>query len=92
MTKQCVFNEEVYLSLSEENQIKVEHIYEIAHTLKVYGIDCLTPREFDMLYDKTVSLLEDLSGLFRIRAQASTYGPFALSLKRRRNQHEDDGN
>lgn len=92
MTKTSPFNEQVYLSLSEENQIKVEHIYEIAHTLKVYGIDCLTPREFDSLYDKTIQQLEDLSGLFRIRTQASVYGPIALSLRRTRNAQEDDGN
>ena len=92
MTTECTFNEQVYLSLSEENQIKVEHIYGIAATLHQYRQPRLTAKEFDDLYDKSISDLEALSGLFRLRVQASIYGEMLQDMNRKRNIQEDDGN
>lgn len=92
ITMTQTFNEVVYLTLSEENQIKVEHIYCIAATLHQYRLPRLSAREFDELYDKTTAELEQLSGLVRFRVQAAVYGPMALAINRKKNMENDDGN
>ena len=58
------FNEVVFLTLSKENQEKVECIYHIAHMLHLHRAPRLTPKEFDILYDKPVRELQAISGYF----------------------------
>lgn len=89
MTATCTFNEQTYLSLSIEIQIKVEHIYYIASTLHDYRLPRLSPKEFDELYDMSTEKLEQLSGLVRFKVQASHYGQMIQSMKRK--PTEDDG-
>jgi len=55
-------NQEVFLSLSEENQEKVECIYYIALVLKSNKMPPLNTRDFDRLYDHTVDELRSMSG------------------------------
>ena len=55
-------NQEVFLSLSEDNQVKVECIYYIAVVLKSKKLPPLNTRDFDRLYDKTVDELRTMSG------------------------------
>lgn len=62
MSTQPPFNETVYLSLSPEAQDKVYHIYVIASMLHAHQCSPLKPHEFDKLYDKTSTELEQISG------------------------------
>lgn len=55
------FNEIVFLSLSKENQEKVECIYHIALNLSLHKASSLTPEEFDALYDKPLPELKLIS-------------------------------
>lgn len=55
------FNEVVYLSLSEESQLKVEHIYVIASILHNHRMKPLSPEEFDTYYEKSPQELERVS-------------------------------
>ena len=55
------FNEVVFLSLSKENQEKVECIYHIALNLHLHKARPITPDEFDALYDKPLPELNLIS-------------------------------
>lgn len=59
------FNEVVYLSLSEENQIKVEHIFVIASILQDHRMRPLSPEEFDTYYEKSSQELERVSNYIK---------------------------
>jgi hypothetical protein len=61
------FNEEVYLALPLEAQLKVEQIYNIANILHVNRLPKLNSTEFDHLYDKPLKELEAITGYVRLR-------------------------
>lgn len=61
------FNEEVYLALPLEAQLKVEQIYNIANILHVNRLPKLNSTEFDNLYDKPLKELEAITGYVRLR-------------------------
>lgn len=63
------FNEEVYLALPLEAQLKVEQIYNIANILHVNRLPKLNTTEFDHLYDKPLKELEAITGYIRVRAE-----------------------
>lgn len=67
---ETTFNEAVYLQLTEENQIKVEHIYILASIFKEHGIRKLSTAEFDELYDKSLEDLELLTSYTEKRFNA----------------------
>jgi hypothetical protein len=56
------FDEIVYLTLTDDNQQRVYHIYNIASMLHHNRIPPLTEKEFDELYDKSIKELEMLTG------------------------------
>lgn len=64
---ECTFNEEVYLALPLDAQLKVEQIYNIANLLHSKGMPILTTAEFDYLYDKPLKELEVITGYTRFR-------------------------
>lgn len=84
MTTECTFNEKVFLTLNEENQEKVEHIYAIASTLREFGLPRLTAKEFDDLYDRPASELEAISGIVTLRIQAIMFAHMAREINRGR--------
>lgn len=55
------FNEAAFLSLSKENQDRVECIYHIAYMLRTHEAPRLTPAEFDALYEKPVRELRAIT-------------------------------
>lgn len=55
------FNEVVFLSLSKDNQEKVECIYHIALNLNLHRASPISPEEFDALYDKPLPELKLIS-------------------------------
>jgi len=57
------FNTEVFLTLTEANKEKVEHIYFIAANLKILKLQPLSVKDFDRLYDMSLTQLRRLSGL-----------------------------
>lgn len=63
------FNSKVYLSLSEESQERVYHIYVIAGMLHEHRCSPITPSEFDKLYDKTSAELEKISGYVKYQLE-----------------------
>lgn len=63
------FNEEVYLALPLEAQLKVEQIYNIANILHVNRLPKLNATEFDHLYDKPLKELQAITGYIRVRAE-----------------------
>lgn len=56
------FNEEAFLSLTEESQMKVECIYHIAHMLYVNRLPKMDAEEFDKLYDMPLNELDLVAG------------------------------
>ena len=64
---ECTFNEEVYLALHLDAQLKVEQIYNIANLLHSKGLPVLSTAEFDYLYDKPLKELEVITGYTRFR-------------------------
>ena len=67
------FNEIVYLSLSEESKVKVMCIYHINLTFLENNLAPITVKDFDVLYDKPVPELEQLSGAVRARFHRVMY-------------------
>lgn len=53
----ATLNEQVFLGLSPENQMKVESIYTIAELVKRYSLPPITPKFFDNLYDLSLEQL-----------------------------------
>lgn len=80
---ETTFNEQAFLTLSEENQIKVEHIYGIAMALKNNGLQPITPEEFDELYDRTTDKLAYLSGIIDLRIKAKHLAEQAKDINRK---------
>ena len=52
-------NREVFLSLSQESQAKVEALYKVAVIAHNYGLQPMETDDFDYLYDKSVVELEN---------------------------------
>lgn len=67
MVQASTFNEQVYLALPEESQLKVELIYNIANMFHSYGLSPLNTEEFDLLYDRDVKDLEQICNHTRFR-------------------------
>jgi hypothetical protein len=63
----------IFESLSEEKQIKVEHIYHIASILAHNQSAPLTVVDFDYLYDQTIPELEKLVGSVRSAHHPAQY-------------------
>ena len=63
------FNDIAFLTLTKENQEKVECIYSIAMVLHTHHAPNLTAQEFDELYDKPLNELMLLSGYFSRRSE-----------------------
>jgi hypothetical protein len=56
------FNEKVFRALSEKNQEKVEHIYNIADIIRTLKHPPLSVKDFDYLYELEIPELENISG------------------------------
>ena len=66
------FNVNAFLSLTEEDKEKVEHIYIIAAMLAEHRASPLNVKEFDRLYDMPVYELERISGQMLFRHMSGT--------------------
>lgn len=66
------FNVNAFLSLTEEDKEKVEHIYIIAAILADHRAKPLDTKDFDRLYDMPVSELERISGQILLRHVCDT--------------------
>jgi hypothetical protein len=71
-----IINEPVFLSLSEEKQVKVMCIYHINLTFLENNLDPITTRDFDNLYDKPVPELQQLAGAVTARFHRAKYPDF----------------
>ncbi|TXI89736.1 MAG: hypothetical protein E6Q36_02875 [Chryseobacterium sp.] len=67
------FDRHLFSRLSEDKQIKIEHIYHIASILASHGQPQLTAEEFDDLYDKPVQDLEHITGYIRSMCHNAVY-------------------
>lgn len=56
------FNIKAYESLSQDSRQKVDNIFNIADMLEKHKLSPLNTKDFDNLYDKSLSELEDFSG------------------------------
>lgn len=74
MRKTDEFNTEVFLSLPEVKQQKVEKIYEIAENLHDLKAKPLSVEEFDKLYDRDLSeIIEIYNNLHDINKRRVAY-------------------